>query len=140
MTIEVVLLIVAIIALGFNAWAVLLQRRAVDFSNYLELSKRFSDGWRRLLDFQKSEVLDLKFEVGEVLNTIESGCHIYNEGLVGKASKEMIEHLLVEVIHNTFNGDRIKTEVIHSYISGPDTFLEIKKFAKKFKIETNLDK
>lgn len=127
--INTLMLLVAMITLIFTSRSLRLQARATDGSSYLELMARFSDAWRRFRDADEHK----DYEFRELLNLIEASCHLCRYGVLGRASKEMMEESLKEnikgIVENSYSRPHLKQAV-----SGPKTFSEMRRFSKKHNI------
>lgn len=141
--IDVGLLLVAVLALWWNARSAGRQAKAADFSSYLQLTARFSTAWRRYLDASvcaEKTPNDIdkahrrRFEFTEVLNLLEGACHLYTTGNLQGATRAMICDYLKETIPLVHNNE-YGISIIRASYSGPDTFLYIRKFARKHNIE-----
>ena len=96
------MLFVAVVVLFFTARAFCLQAqatdlqtRAIDFSNYFDLMAQFSDAWHRYRDAAEKHK---EYELFDLLNLIEASCHLDRLDRLGRASKEMMEEKLKELI------------------------------------------
>jgi|DewCreStandDraft_4_1066084.scaffolds.fasta_scaffold00029_185 hypothetical protein len=134
-------LLVLVFTLCYNAYGVHLQAKASDFSSYLLLTDRLSKAWRAYGDARasssslseqaSSERED--FEFSELMNVLEMACHLYNEKIPGRTTREMLCDHLKEVLPEIF-GNPAAREMIADAFSGPDTFFHIRRFARNHQI------
>ncbi|MGB8684751.1 MAG: hypothetical protein WCD12_17875 [Candidatus Binatus sp.] len=115
----------AVVALLLNAYSTLLSARAADVSSYLEITDRFPKAWRR---FRDSTEENKQFEIVEVLNLIESACHLLRLRRFQKATSEMLELYLKEVVAGIATGDMT---AVRKSITSDETYEEIRKFAER---------
>ncbi|MCY3853395.1 MAG: hypothetical protein OXG03_07500 [Gammaproteobacteria bacterium] len=108
-----------------------LHTRSIDYSTYYDLVARFSRAWRHFLDAEESRKY---YEFCELLNLIEGACHLHRYKIVGNASKEMLENYLEENIRAIVNYENF-VQNLHRMKSGPETFCEMKHFAKRHDID-----
>jgi len=125
--IHAALLGVAIIALCWTAMTLSEQIRGRDFENYLSLWDRYARAWRRFRDADEDERY---FEFTELINLLEASCKFYNENVIRGTTRDMVRTYLVEVLPAVFT-DPEAIEMINKSFSGPDTFFEIRRFARK---------
>ena len=74
------------------------------------------------------------FELVEILNLLETTSHLYNKRNIHGAAREMVQDYLCEVIPAVLKDDKAKNLFIQSH-SGPNTYSEIRQFARSHKIE-----
>lgn len=108
------------------------QAQASDFSSYLQLTQRYANAWRAFRDADQGARKE--FEFVEVLNLSEGTCHLYNSGAIHGATRDMIRDYLNEVLREMFRGEHTK-ERIEQSLSGPDTYSQIRRFARNNNIE-----
>ena len=120
------LLVVAIVALIWTGYSHRRQAQSADFSSYLQLTERYADAWRK---FRCANDDNRNFEFGEVLNLIESTCHLYKSGAIRGATREMIRDYLRDVLPKLLQNDYAKERIAHGKI-GPDTYSYIYQFAE----------
>jgi len=125
------ILLVAICTLLFTAYSVRKQTQALVFQSYLDLTDRLSNAWRSYRDANEK---NKDYEFIELLNLFESTCHLFNEKNFHGATREMICDYLKEVLPKIFEEEQIR-EKIQANFSGPDTFFQIRRFAKKHCLE-----
>ena len=124
-------LIVSAIAFFCSVWWIRRQAQAFDINNYFRFKDEFSDAWRRVRD-ESEEKRD--FELAEILNLLESASHLYNKRTIHGATREMVQDYLCEVITDVFKNEKVKSLFKESH-SGPKTYAEIRRFARKHKIK-----
>jgi len=122
-------LFVAIIAIFLNAYTTHLNARASDVASYLQITDRFPQAWRRLRD---STETNRQFEIVEVLNLIESACHLLRRRRFQNATSEMLEAYLREVVAG-FAKDHM--DAVSKSITSDATYEEIQKLADRFGIK-----
>ncbi len=126
------LLLVAVLTLVWTAFSTQQQARASDFSSYLQLTERYANAWRKFRDSEEGPSKD--FELVELLNLIEGTCHLYNEKAIHGATRDMISDYLKEVLPTIFSNQHASALIAKS-VSGPDTYLHIRRFARTHGLE-----
>jgi hypothetical protein len=129
--IQAALLLVGILALCWTALTLREQTRTRDFENYLSLMERFTAAWRRFADAEVEE--KKQFEFIELINLFEATCHLYNKKIVRGATRDMVRDYLKEIIFGIFANADAKMRIDESF-SSPDTYCEIRRFARTEKI------
>jgi hypothetical protein len=120
----------AVIALLFNAYSTLLSARAADVSSYLQITDRFPQAWRRFRDAREEE--KKQFEFVEVLNLMESACHLLRLRRFQKATCQMLNAYLREVVAKIAKDHM---DAVSKSITSDETYAEIQKFAEKYGIK-----
>jgi hypothetical protein len=122
--------LVAAGALVFSALAQRDQARSHDFNNYLNLKDKFAEAWRRYSNATPDKA---EFEFREVLNLIESVCHLFNEDAIHGSTRQMVEQYLREIIHGLHIDPAVVARINAARYS-PETFQEIRTFASKHQL------
>jgi hypothetical protein len=120
------LLIIASVALFCTASALREQTRTRDFENYLSLKERFATLFRKL---NSSIDEEQKFDFVELMNLFEATCHLYNGKVICGTTRQMVREYLVEMLPVIFTDEAIQERVKECF-SGPDTFFNIRRFAR----------
>ncbi|MDW8369557.1 MAG: hypothetical protein RMK81_04730, partial [Geminicoccaceae bacterium] len=126
--IQMALLLTAVVALGFNARGYILQARANDVENYLRMKDQFAEAWRRYRDASDED--GKSFELIEILNLMETCCHLIETNAFRRASRVMLTDYLKETIPAVFDNSDAR-EVVQRHLFGPDTFFYIRRFARR---------
>ena len=125
------LLLVAVATLVATALSQRRQAQALDVGTYLQLMDRYTNAWRRFRVEPNGQQKD--FEFVEVLNLMEGTCHLYNVGAIRGATRGMIRDYLRETLPVVFGEEYEKT--VATSFSGPDTYFQIRRFARTNNIE-----
>jgi hypothetical protein len=123
-------LFAAVVALLLNAHSTRQNARAADVASYLQITDRFPQAWRRFRDSLEEE--KKQFEFVEILNLIESACHLLRLRRFQKATSEMLDVYLREVVASIAKDDM---DAVSKSITSDETYEEIQKFAKKHRIK-----
>lgn len=97
---------------------------------------RFSGAWRRFWNIEKKEEKtendekEKRYEFYELLNLIEVSCLLWRCGTIKGNPKKMLEDKLKEYLAGIFKNNYGRNAFCEA-ISGPNTFTEIKYFAKE---------
>lgn len=127
------LLILNGVTLGYTAWWIRRQAKTNDLKSYLQLREQFANGWRKFRDAEEKNK-NKEFEFIEVLSLLEGTCHLYNKSIFYGATKEQVRDYMREVIPKVLENEYAKQQFINS-ISSPNTYSEIRKFAKSQRIK-----
>ena len=112
--------------------ALKIQTQSADVASYFQVTSLFSESWRRFRDADDKD--DRSYEFCELLNSIESGCHLLKHDLFGVATKEMMDNDLREYITLIMKDDYGRRNMQDAR-SGSRTFADMKWFAEKHGIE-----
>ena len=123
---------VAALTLGSAAFSLRQQARAADFNAYLLLTEKYSSAWRRFREAK--EAGDKDFECTEIFNLIEGVCHLYNKKALRGASRDMIRDYIKEILEGMFR-DEYARGIYENTLSGPDTYIYIRKFARNENVD-----
>lgn len=107
------------------------QARSLDYSSYLDLMTRFSTAWRR---FRDASGENKSYEFCELLSLIEISCLIWRCGTIGGDFKIMLRSKLKEYI-SKISANEYALGHLRENQSGPETFEEIRLFAKQHGID-----
>ena len=136
MTVEgvaVCALIVNALAFSYSVWWIRRQAQATDLNNYFRFKEGFTDAWRRFRDAPEEDN-EKEFEFVELLNLLETASRFYNNRTIHGATRKMVQDYLCEVIPAVFKDEDAKDRFRQNY-SGPDTYAEIRQFARSHKVE-----
>ena len=122
-------LFAAVIAILVNAYSNHLNARAADVASYLQITDRFPRAWRRFRDSPEEKK---HFEIVEVLNLVESACHLLRLRRFEKATSEMLDAYLREIVAGIAKNHM---DVVSKSITSDDTYEEIQMFAEKHGIK-----
>ena len=122
------------LTLCYTALSYRRQAWSLDYSSYLGLMTSFSDAWRRFRAFDKEDKEEKSYELFELLGLIEDSCLLWRCGVFKGAPKKMLHANLKEYVGEISRNEYVRHH-IHEGVSGPETFIEIERFAKKHGIK-----
>lgn len=124
--IAVAALAIAVISLVVALFAIYKGNRNSSVATLVMLSEAARAAWQRFLSASETQK---SFELAELMNLVEVGCAILNEGSLAGVSKQLLRDYLKEVI-GLISKDAYATAEIEKMFSSATTFEHIRKFYK----------
>lgn len=141
-SIEGVTIAISVLALTVSIFVLWTNQKALATTTYLEISKRISESWWKVLEqHESSDPVDeraseigLQWRLNDLLNLLEDTCLLSRKGMYAKLGHEMekmigkhLRELLTHPFVVCYIRDRVSTD--------EDFFREIRRFCKRNKIE-----
>jgi hypothetical protein len=103
--------------------------KSADFDSCLALVAQVGDALRKVRDAPADQK---KFEINELMNLLEALAMLVNKGKIAPSTRLYTEHYLEEV-WAWLNASPDMATLIGSSVTGPETFADLQKFAKRRK-------
>lgn len=123
--VQAVLVFITFVSLIYTYRALKETARGRDVENYLKLLEMISSAWRQLSTVEEDEKYSTFLDL---MNLLESCCHLYNKKVISGTTREMVREYLKDVLPGIYADENSSVWITKASLTS-GTFEHIRGFA-----------